>query len=54
MIEYFKTASALYEESDLCVPIKLRGLVPISTFMYSICEGFVYSQDMSAYLAAAK
>ncbi len=27
---------------------------PISTFMYSICEQFIYSHDRSPYLAAAK
>ena len=33
--------------------MKLRGLVPNSCIS-SICERFVYSQDWSAYLAAAK
>ncbi len=44
----------LYRKSDLCVP-KNETARPRSQFQNScICERFFYSQDLSAFLAAAK
>ncbi len=34
--------------------LNCAALSPISTFMYCICEQFIYSQNQSAYLVAAK
>jgi hypothetical protein len=42
---------ALYRKFETNIPeMNLRGLVPDP----SICEQFIYSQDWSAYIAAAK
>ncbi len=46
--------SALYWKSNLCIP-RNETMQPRSQFLCScICEQFIYSQDLSAYLAAAK
>jgi hypothetical protein len=45
---------ALYRKSNLCIP-RNETAQPRSQFLCScICEQFIYSQDLSAYLAAAK
>jgi hypothetical protein len=42
------------EDSNMYFPeIKLRGLVPNFPYSY-IWERFIYSQDQSTYIAAAK
>jgi hypothetical protein len=44
----------LYLKSDLCIS-RNKTVRPCSEFLHScICEGFIYSQDQSAFLAAAK
>ncbi len=49
-----KSISTLYRKSDLYIP-KNETARPRSQFLHScICERFIYSQDRSSYLAAAK
>ncbi len=44
---------AQYRKSDLCIPRK-ETVRPRSRLHSCICERFIYSQNLSAYLAAAK
>jgi hypothetical protein len=45
---------ALYRKSYLCIP-RNETVRPRSHFLHScICKRFIYSQDRSGYLAAAK
>jgi hypothetical protein len=54
MLRYTHSQSTLYRKSDFGIP--RNGIAwPRSQFLHScICERFIYSQDRSAYLAAAK
>ncbi len=52
-LTYF-AVNALYQKSDLCI-LRNETVWPRSQFLHScICEQFIYSQDKSAYSAAAK
>jgi hypothetical protein len=53
---YEHSHSTLYRKSDLCIP-RHKPARPRYQFLhslYSICERFLYCQNWSAYLAAAK
>jgi hypothetical protein len=47
-------ANTLYRKSDLCIPRNENAGARSQVLLSCICERFIYSQDRSAYLAAAK
>jgi hypothetical protein len=46
--------SALYQKSDLCIPRNETAQPQSEILHLCICERFIYSQERSAFLAAAK